>query len=206
VRPWLVVAGIIFLTLAAGTGATIYFAGQGNPARASAPIGPITLPVGPDGSETLSLAGVNGTAEVFSFSWHSTSPVAVVLDSPNGCSTPSGPCWGATTLDTWSSNTSGNWTGSGPFHYPLQCLLKNTHTDPSNVTLKWRASSTSPTHLSLAVEIVLGAGAAGLFAVGGLAVFLGLFLRSDPYGAEPRIVSRSADDMEELSRGPPPDH
>jgi hypothetical protein len=206
VRPWLVVVGVIFLTLAVGTGATIYFAGQGNPSRSTVHSGPQTLLVGPSETETLSLPGTNGSSEQFSFSWGSTSPVAVILESPAGCASSSGPCWSASTFAIWKSNTSGIWTGSGPFHYPLECVLQNSHSDPTNVTTRSSATAMNPTHLPLLIDIVLGAGAAGLFVVGGLAVFLGLFLRGDPFGPEAPILSRSADDLEETFREPPPDH
>ena len=60
--------------------------------------------------------------------------------------------------------------------------------------------------LSLEFDLLLGAGAAGLFLVGALAIFLGLFLRGDPYGPRLPLVSRSADDVEDLAQDDPPDH
>ncbi|MGC2289464.1 MAG: hypothetical protein WA688_06365 [Thermoplasmata archaeon] len=204
-RPWLVVVGIVFLTLALGTGATIYFAGQGNPSRTTSPFG-LTLVVPSNESESVNPPGSNGTGEQFSFAWQSTGLLQVTLESPAGCTRPSGPCWNTSILAAWKANTSGTWAGSGPFHYPLQCLFTNAETDSPTVTLKSSASSTHPTPLSLPVEIVLGAGAGGLFAVGALAIFLGLFLRGDPYGPEAPVISRSPDDLEDLSRDPPPDH
>jgi hypothetical protein len=205
VRPWLVVVGIIFLTLAIGTAATIYFAGQGNPSRTTVPFG-ATLTLLPGESETLSPPGSNGTAEFFTLTWYSTVSINVTLQSPAGCTKASGPCWGLSVLDSWKAGTSGVWASSGPFHYPLQCLLKNPQNVSAAVTVSTSATSTHPTHLSLLIELVLGAGATGLFVVGGLAVFLGLFLRGNPYGPESPEVSRSADDVEELYPRPPPDH
>jgi hypothetical protein len=205
VRPWLVVVGIIFLTLAIGTAATIYFAGQGNPSRSTVPFA-VTLPLLPNESETLSPPGSNGSSEQFLLTWHSSVPIELTLESPAGCAKLAGPCWSTSILESWDASTSGYWIGSGPFHYPLQCLLKNPQNVSATVTVSTSATSTNPTHLSLLIEIVLGAGAAGLFVVGGLAVFLGLFLRADPYGPEPPVVPRSADDVEELYPGPPPDH
>jgi hypothetical protein len=204
VRPWLVIVGIIFLTLAIGTASTIYFAGQGNPIRSTVPFG-ATLLLLPGETETLSPQGSNGTAEHFSFMWHSTVSINVTLQSPAGCTTASGPCWSTSILASWDA-TSGSWASAGPFHYPLQCLLMNPENVSATATVSASATSTHPAHLSLLIELVLGAGAGGLAVVGAVAVFLGLFLRENPYGPDEPVVSRSADDAEELYPGSPPDH
>jgi hypothetical protein len=205
VRPWLVVVGIIFLTLAIGTATTIYFAGQGNPVRSTVPFDlPLTLT--PGENETVNPAWSNGTSELFSLTWHSSVPVEVTLESPAGCATRSGPCWSTSVLDSWDATTFGMWGGHGPFHYPLQCILENPENVTASVTVTSIASSTNPSHLPLLVELALGAGAAGLFVVGGLAIFLGLFLRSDPYGPEPPVTPRTPEDVEELYGRSPPDH
>ncbi|MGA7862372.1 MAG: hypothetical protein WCB19_11060 [Thermoplasmata archaeon] len=60
--------------------------------------------------------------------------------------------------------------------------------------------------LSLEFDLLVGAGAAGLFLVGVLAIFLGLFLRGDPYGPRLPLVSRSADDADEMAQDDPSDH
>jgi hypothetical protein len=60
------------------------------------------------------------------------------------------------------------------------------------------------TPLSTGFELLLDASAGALLAVGGVLVFLGLFLRGNVYGPPPPVVSRSADDVEEIARGGPP--
>lgn len=202
-RPWLAVIGILFLTLGLGTAATLYFAGEVNPATSTAVTSPPMFSIGPGGTDVVTLYGSNGTAEQFHFSWHSSGPLNVQLLEPQPCS---GPCGNRVSLQNWPANVSGTWSGTGPFDYPLFCVLTNSQSTALNVTLMSRAQATNPTHLSLLFEIALGGGAAALFVVGGLAVFLGIFLRVDPYGPDPPYVSRSADDVEELTREDPPGH
>jgi hypothetical protein len=201
VRPWLVVVGVVFLTLAGGTLAILFLGGDGNPTTVVTPYAPFSL--GPNVSQSLTLDGSNGSSEQFSLVWHSSAPIIVSLLEPQACS---GNCSQGRVLFSWPSNLSGAWSGTGPFHYPLQCLVRNTATHSSTVSLTGRAVASTPTHFGLEVEVILGSGAAGLFLVGGLAIFLGLFLRGDPYGPRPPLVSQSADDVEEIAEEPPPDH
>lgn len=203
-RPWLVVVGVVFLTLGAGSVAALYFGGQGTITTTRVP--PLSFALGSNASDTLTLEGENGSSEQFHLSWHSSVPINVVLESPQGCAGPSGPCWPTTTLASWPDSPSGGWNGSGPFHYPLLCLMLNHHSTAANVSITGAASAQTPFHENLAFEVILGASAAALFVVGGLAVFLGVFLAEDPYGPSPSLVSQSAEDVEELTRDPDPPH
>ncbi|MFZ0829733.1 MAG: hypothetical protein WCB18_03355 [Thermoplasmata archaeon] len=202
-RPWLVVLGILFLTLGLGTAAALYFSGQDNPIPSSTVTPPLNYSLAPNQTDVAFLAGSNGSSEVFHLSWHSSAPVDVLLQEQVPCHAP---CADRQLLVNWSINRSGSWEGFGPFLYPLICVLTNDHGTPVNVTLSSRADSTMPSHVSLLFALILGGGAAALLIVGGVAVFLGVFLRDDPYGPDPTLVSRSADDVEELAADPPSDH
>lgn len=198
-RPWLVVIGVVFLALAGGTLATLYFGSSGNPTTVVTPYSQLSL--GANTTERLSLYGSNGSSEQFSLVWQASTPIAVILEQVLPCP---GHC--DHVLVAWSSNLSGTWAGSGPFAYPLQCVLENAQSHPTTVTLTGRAVTSNPTHFSLEIEFVLGAGAAGLLLVGGLAVFLGVFLKGDPYGPRSPEVSPSPEDAEEVAGEGPPDH
>jgi hypothetical protein len=200
VRPWLVVVGIVFLTLAAGTLATLYLAGDGPPNVVTVPTVYPTFVLASHEGTTLPFSGPNGTPERFTFSWQSSGPIGVLLEERRSCSAP---CVNPIVLDNWSSQLSGSWTGSGPFDYPLLCVLQNPSDQPANVSMDGRAVAMMPTHLSLLFDVLVGAGAAALLVVGGLAVFLGLFLRGDPYGPPSPLAPRSADDVEELTQDEP---
>ncbi len=203
VRPWLVVVGIVFLTLAAGTLATLYFAGAGNPTVTSVATPYPTFALWANETLILPFSGPNGSAEQFSLAWHASSRIGLVLEAQRSCVAT---CVPSRVLANWSSNTSGNWRGAGPFPYPLLCVLRNLQSHLTNVTLTGRAVATNPTRLSWMFEVVVGAGGVGLVVVGGISLFIGLFLRGDPYGPDPPLVSRSADDAEALAREPPPAH
>ncbi|MCI4347522.1 MAG: hypothetical protein L3J97_02745 [Thermoplasmata archaeon] len=202
-RPWLVVVGMLFLTLAVGLATSLYLAAQGSPTTSTTDTRLPTFTIAPNATETVPISGSNGTSEQFSLNWGSTAAIRFELQSPAGCSST---CWITSTIVVWPSDTSGTWAGSGPFHYPLQCVLKNVGSSSANVNLHARAISTSATHPPLEFDLVVGAGAAALFAVGGLAVFLGLFLRANPFGPTPPLAPRSAEDVEELTRDDRPPH
>jgi hypothetical protein len=203
VRPWLTVIGVLFLTLGLGTAATLYFAGQDNPTTYTAVTAPPTFSLGPGATDVIPLNGANGSVEQFHLAWHSSAPLKVLLFEPEACTAP---CSERLSLENWSANLSGTWTGSGPFNYPLYCAVTNLQSNALNVTLIGRAESTTPTHPSLLFEIVLGGGAGALLVVGGLAVFLGVFLRQNPYGPEPPLLPRSPEAIDEWARDEPPSH
>lgn len=204
-RPWLVVVGIVFLTLGIGSATTLYLGDQGSVSSTNG-TGPISFPLGSNSSEVLTLQGTNGTTEHFRLQWAASSAIAVELESSAGCSSGGSTCWPSAVLAQWSGSASGVWAGAGPFHYPLLCVLKNSNADPSAVTVSGRASAETPVHETLVVSLLLGLSAAALFIVGGLAVFLGLFLASDPYGPAAPPVSRSAEDVEEILEDPRAPH
>lgn len=196
-RPWLVFVGMLFLTLAGGLVASLLLASGGNTTTSTTVTHPPVFSLAPNATATVPLSGFNGSSEQLTLNWVSTRPIHFVLQSPAGCS---GGCWTSSTLAIWLSNMTGSWQGSGPFHFPLLCLLHNPLTQSTNISLTSRAVATSPTMPSLELELVVGAGAAALFAVGGLAVFLGVFLRTNPYAGPRALVSRSANDVEELTK------
>lgn len=204
-RPWLAVVGIIFLTLGVGVAASLYPAATGTPSTATTVSDPPPFALSPNETLVVSLSGSNGSSEQFQVAWHSSLSIQVLLGSSAGCD-PSGHCWPAQTFDAWTSANAGNWSGDGPFHYPLQCTFTNHETTPTNVTVSSRATSSTPGHLAPVVVLVLALGAGALFVVGALALFLAIFLRGNPYGPGPQIVSRSAEDVEELTHEEEPGH
>lgn len=191
---------MIFLTLGVGVAASLYLAANGTPSTATTVSAPPPFVLAPNETLVVPFSGSNGSSEQFQLTWHSVDVIGAVLWSPAGCTGSSGTCWGAQTYASWLSNLTGNWSGAGPFHYPLQCTFTNHLATPTSVTVKGRAISTTPTHLAPIAELALGLGSGALFVVGGLALFLAIFLRGNPYGPGPAIVSRSAEDVEELTR------
>lgn len=198
-RPWLVAIGGLFLTLAVGTVAVLYLAAVGSGTVVTNISPPYPVALAPNQTVTLPFNGSSGSSETFNLVWHATGAIDVVLQQSTPC-TPA--CSGGAILVVWTASLSGTWSGHGPFHYPLLCLLTNPQTRATNATILGRAVSTIPSPLPWVYLLLLGAGSAGLFVVGGLAVFLGLFLQGNPYGPRPPLISRSPDDLGDLELDP----
>lgn len=142
-------------------------------------------------------------------SWHTNAPANVTLYPAAGCRAASLNCATGGPLATWAASTAGNWSESGALTFPY--LLVWTGTGPTNGSLTATATETrsvaAPPPLVLTL-LIDGAGAV-LAGLGGLAVFLGLFLRGGVYEPRAPLVSHSAEDVAEIlddgsREGPPP--
>ena len=182
-RPGLVVVGGILLLL--GVAAILVLldspSGPGTVSTTKFQAVPITVPAGAP-REIVFPAGTASLAGDFLLSWNSTSPVDVLV-FPNGSST---------AVAAWSNVTTGQFTATGTIPVPY-------HID---VTVHAASGSGGPTNASFTVGGVLqhsSAGSAGsspggwtgwllyaaagaLGVIGGIAVFLGLFLRAGVFG------------------------
>jgi hypothetical protein len=140
-----------------------------------------------------------------SFSWSSSGPTNVSVFAVEACSSGSGTCPSGPALVSWASVSSGRWSMSGSIgsYYTvsstnsgaLQVQFSGTFTE---------TYTTGSSGLSLAQLTFILAGAVVLLAIGGVSIFLGLFLRggvySDPAGnvALPRPRPRTElDDPDE---------
>lgn len=179
-RPWLVLVGMVFLTIAVGTAVT-YYAASTSPTSGTTYVTPIHLTVAGNATESYLIAGGNGSTERLSFSWSSTAPVRVALSEPGAC-TGSGPCSADRILANWTLATRGNWSASMHFTFPIQCVFVNENGASVSVDGTARAWSSATANLPLTLEVAVLAGVAALSVVAGAAIFLGLFLRADPYG------------------------
>lgn len=183
------------MTIAAGTVATFYFAVQSAPQGTTTTniIAPTSLPA--DATELIALNGPTGSSERFTLTWQASHPIRVSLTPSRSCPT----CPNPVALVAWPGNLSGQWTGTGHYPYPLYVNFSNPGVQSANISgtgVAWAGGSAT---FSLILEIAIGAGAAVLFTLGGLALILGLFLRANPYGPVPPLVRRSAGYAEELS-------
>ncbi len=188
---------MVFVTIAAGTVATVYFALQ-TPAQGTTTtniIAPTSLPA--QTTKLIALDGPSGSSERFALSWQASHPIRVSLTLSRSCPT----CPDPAVLVAWPGNLSGLWTGTGHYPYPLYVNFTNPGTQSANISGRGVAWAAGPAALPLILEIAVGAGAAVLFALGGLALLLGLFLRINPYGPALPLAPRSADAVEELSSG-----
>lgn len=162
-----------------------------------------TLTVPALGSTTTApIYGLNGS---FSLSWTSSAHIDVELSATvcNSDRTP-GVCV-SEPVANWSSQSQGAWQSSGAPSYPYQLLFSTTGPSPAAVAMTVRSTATTPTPTGdLFVQLLAGIAGAVLAFIGVLALFFGLFLRRNVYGARPPLVSRHADDAAEIAAGPPP--
>jgi hypothetical protein len=189
-RPWLVLVGTAFLVIggSALVALVLFPPPSVTQELTSQDSGVPTLP---NSTETFVLASTQVPHGTLTVHWSSSAPVAVQL-LVRGCGRPSAQC--STVLESWAANSSGSFTTSGP----LQSSYALTWTTPPKVSanLSVASSVTWVVHPAVSLGQLVAEVASGLLAaVGGIALFLGVFLRGD-YRRPLPPVSRHADDAE----------
>jgi hypothetical protein len=141
-------------------------------------------PIVAHSSTTLLLTGVSQASATVEVVWASPHYLEVEIFAPGSCPTGHGVCPKGPPLATWW-NDSGSWTYTGSVAFPLILNLTN----PNATTGSFSATLletyhpgawTNPTW----VQFLTLAGAILLLAIGGLTVFLAIFLRSGVYQRE----------------------
>jgi hypothetical protein len=146
---------------------------------------------------TLLLSGANESSATVNLLWSSPQYLHVAVYAPGSCPHGPGICPSGPPLVTWTSD-SGLWTYTGRASFPLILNLTNSGTGNAayNVTLLESYSHGTWSDPTL-VQLLPLAGAIVLVGIGGIAVFLGLFLRSGVYtGPAPVKVPADFDDEE----------
>lgn len=189
-RPGLVVVGALLLLLAASLlyGVMSQASGHGH---VTTHLLSFELPAG----ETTSAFGwgTNGSVVSVALSWRASSSVEAVLSAPTGCQASAASCATGTVLAQWGPNLSGAWAAAGSSSFPLLLRFTNAGAATASVTVSLVAAAAPPAPLAPWVLASALLSAATLLAVGGVSLFLGLFLRGGvfrPPAAPP-------------SRGPP---
>ncbi len=118
--------------------------------------------------------------------WTSSAPATVSLWRAGPCATAPGTCATGPALAEWGRSGSGQWSTSGA----IGGLYVLSASNAGNTTLTLNAAETetytnSGTTMSVAVVWLVLIGAALLLTVGGVAVFLGLFLTTGVYAERP---------------------
>ncbi len=143
--------------------------------------------------------------------WSSSAAITLRVYTSNGCTPGVGGCPAWQLVASTANGTSGEWTSSGPLRFPFLISWGNPGPTAASVLLTTVTTQAGSAALSPLSELLLGLGVGALAFVGGLALFLGFFLRGGVYGSPAPLVSRSAEDVEEIAgtpekRGPPPAH
>jgi hypothetical protein len=205
VRTGLVFLGAAFLVVGITALAALFALPAGLPQDRNDTWTTVILPSGGSASSPY-LWGENGSNAQFTIRWQSTEPVRLLLKAWNGpwpC--PVDGCSPATVVASWGPASSGNWESSGPTQYPYWVVANTSFS--GSVAVSVHASGTAGvTSGASALQTLIGT-VAGLLvvAVGVVALFLGLFLRRNPYGPPPAQPPRDAEGVDATyPREPPP--
>jgi hypothetical protein len=194
VRPGLVGIGVVLAVLGAGTLVAVYaFPSPAPPQTQVTNVGPVA--VGGGTELGFALTGWNFSAGSYRVSWQVTGgPAAAQLSRAAHCGV-GGWCPSGEPLRSWPANASGSWSSDGPLGFPLYFLVINA--GRSAVILNLGAAETIPSDqkstLPALTAIFVDAGSIALLAIGGIAVFLGLFLGRVRYTGDRVGPGASAD-------------
>lgn len=202
-RPGLALLGAVLLVLALAAVVLVTFSPAG--ARVTQSVWTIP-PEGllPGATNFALLPGSNTTQGTITLTWSASIPTSVRLYESPGCRAASLSCAQGTPARAWSAVRSGNWSTSGNLVFPF-LVVWNTSAPLGG---SWGLTAVETVTTSLAPPIwqtlVIDAAGAALAIVGAVALFLGLFLRGGAFAGPAPLVSRSAEDAEEIAGGPRP--
>ncbi|MFZ1024511.1 MAG: hypothetical protein WAN87_10310 [Thermoplasmata archaeon] len=193
-RPWLVGIGTALVVVGVGTFALLLSL----PPTTLTTIHTFQGEVGAHTFNGFPLWMENTSLGSLELNWTSVQPLTFALYHPTLCSRfPACPL--GTPVMTWTSMVSGYWSTSGSLSFPYLLNITNTAGAPASFLAAFTESFTVHTGpIPPVTELFVYTGGAILTVIGALAVFLGLFLRGGVYRGPPRVVSRSADDLEDL--------
>jgi hypothetical protein len=188
VRAGLVVLGIVIGTVGAGVLGAAFFL---PPTTTQTQLGSVTVTnLGADLSHNSLLSGTNVSSGTFAISWTSTSTISAAIYRSAPCATPPALCPVGSPLVKWNANQSGRWLYQGSLTFPLVLSIANP--GPSMTTLQGTLVELYPAGgLPTWALLSIIAGGGILVGIGGLAIFLGLFLRGGIYTQPGRAVPRA---------------
>jgi hypothetical protein len=205
VRGRLVAVGIGLLVLTIGAFVSLY------------------LPLGPGPSTTVhtftslpafapartagsspAIAVTNVGSASLHLTWKSTVPLNVSLGTspPCGGGLPCPPPAHAP-LVSWQGVLTGDWNYSGTVSGPLYLQWYNPGGSGGSISFTLRETVIQGSSYSSITSLLVDASLLVLSAIGAIAVFLGLFLRSGVYRGPAPLVSHGPDDAEEVAHQGP---
>ncbi|MGA7922461.1 MAG: hypothetical protein WCA77_00575 [Thermoplasmata archaeon] len=196
-RPGLVGLGAIFLALAAVTVAALFFPAGAPTSSTSGAFQPVSIEAHAQAAVELPVS--NTSDGVLTIDWNSTVPLNVVLDNPVHCSLSNRTCVNLSVVIQWTGSLGGQFRVTGNIRAPFLLVLNNSGSQSGSYL--WTLTEGTVSQLPLLTLILVIALAIVVGGSGGIALFLGLFLRSGVYDGPQPIVSHSADDVDEIARG-----
>lgn len=196
VRPGLVAIGLALVLV----GAVVGYTGLSIPG-VSVPAGfteTISAPnVAPSHERVDVISVMNTSSGTFAISWTSTQNLNVSLYQGVACTSASHYCESGLALARWPANSSGNWKHAGGIVNPYLLTIQNL--EATNVSLAGSLAESYPGGTGAppaSAVVTILAGAVLLVAIGGMALFLGLFLRGGVYSEPESVTPRYAHELE----------
>jgi hypothetical protein len=209
VRTGLVVVGAALAIVGAGLTLSAFFE-PGSPSLTQ--VNPLSAPnLLPGEPRTMVVWLENTSSGTLSLSWVSSSTVNVSVYRATACgfvtsNTHVRYCINGSALASWPSSSSGHWNISGTISFPLLLNVDNLGSKLANVSAVFDEvwASTSP---PVPTWIFLSTLTGGVVCIslGGVAIFLGLFLRAGVYSDRAPRDDPELDDLEFDPEGPDPD-
>lgn len=179
-RAGLVGIGALFLAVATVSGGVLYLTPLPQAGQTITSEFP-SIPSSPNQTRMVLIPGPSDRSAGFTFTWQATQPYDVELYEAPGCLNASLGCASGPAVVTWTGNVSGRYATNGEITFPYLLVW----TDRSTSTALLGATATCIWNVAPTASIwtlVAEMGAAGALAiVGGVILFLGLFVRSGVY-------------------------
>jgi hypothetical protein len=178
----LVVVGIALLIIGAGVISAVGLLPNAEKASQTWPVVARDISYNATVNRTFPVATSGGASEQFELTWSSTGPVAVSVYNATDCGSATGICTAGFPVRNWYSNTNGTWTAPSPLPEYYMVKVWGNSLAPVNFTGHATETYSAPwSPLPTWATLSLVVGGVVLLAIGGIALFLGFFLRPAVY-------------------------
>lgn len=198
-RPGLVAVGSGFLALAVAGVVALVLIPIPTPSVTSTTTTSWTAPA--RSANATEIEGASTVQGSFVLSWSTHLPLNVKVYVSDGCQPGVGGCANWRLAFNATDDPTGNFTESAPLHFPFLFSWANPSPASGGVSLSAATTTQGTTSLSPISQLLLGLGVGALGFVGGIALFLGLFLRGGVFSGRGGPPLRPPPDLVP----PPPD-
>jgi hypothetical protein len=199
VRTGLAVVGVALLVVGAATVLLLLTIPPSNETTLTS----LGATLGPFSYSSAPLTMQNTSQGSLTISWSSNEPISVEIFHPAKPCTGGAGCALGNPVGQWNDSHSGSWTLTGSLVFPFIVNVTNSgSTTAAFHGLATESYTSSAPLLPTTTELFVLTSGVVLAIIGGLALFLGLFLRGGVYREPPPVPHRSADDLEEYSLEP----
>lgn len=178
-RTGLIVVGIGVAIIGAGVITSMVFLPTSQSVSQNWPVTALDIPSNQSQERAFPVSTPAGSSEQFELDWVATGTVAVSVYNATACNSASGACpIGHLAAVNWLSSTSGKWVAPNPLPQYYEVVIWNVGPVPVNFTGHAVETYSAPWgQLPSWATISIVLGGVVLLGIGGMALFLGFFLR-----------------------------